>query len=728
MGANIRRWSLAALGAVTLALLLALYTPPGLAWMGRLASPLSGGAVQVEGLGGFFPNRLHAARVEISDSKGMWLRIDQASLAWSALAMVSNHVSVRDLKAARITVLRRPLPSRKTSGTTPRIDVDRLALARIELAAPVIGHAVSLSASGALHYMSLDQVEADLLVSRQGNSDSYRIQGGIADGAVHGIASIHEGADGILGRLAALPGLGPVNLAARAGGNRMANDVSLNLSAGPLKADGHGTLRLAAREADLDFALFAPAMKPRPDISWQALSGTAQFHGRFDAPALGAHLLLRDGAVGDLKAGQVTLALTGNSGSAQLEGTAETVILPGEYPDLFARAPIRFQAQADLRAATRPVRFAITHPLAQIEGTAQTRGGTQAQADLAIPSLAPFAALKQIDMRGTAGLHISVADDGKRLRLTLNGKLDTQGTSVPARLLGRKATLDMDATLEGADLTASHMQLNGAAIASDVSGSLRKGVLNYRLALDVSNLSQLASRLQGTLRLRGNVNGPLGKENLSASGSASLATPGFARQRVNIALQANGLSSLQEAKLNLDGRLDDAPLLVRAAWRKQQANLIGHWRSMDAKANIQVGKNTALTGQARLTLQQLADLAVFTGQAIEGSLEATILFKPGGAKTGAAIDANVKGLRQGTLAAQSLSLRGTVQDVMGKPGLALALAAQGLAVQGFEGGGEAHLDGPLDRLDVSLTGAMKARPGRHGKPKRMRGRTSPRAG
>jgi translocation and assembly module TamB len=707
MGASIRRWSLTALGVVALAVLLVLYTPPGLAWVGRLAGSLSGGTVRVDGLGGFFPNRLHAARVEVSDSMGVWLRIDQASLDWSALALISNHVSVRDLKAQRITVLRRPLPSSKTSGTTPQIDVDRLALARIELAAPVIGHAVILSASGALHYTSSDHMNADLLVSREGNGDSYRIQGGIADGAAHGTVDIREGADGILGRLAGLPGLGPVNLSARASGNRTANALSLNLSAGPLKADGHGMVRLAAREADLDFALSAPAMKPRPDISWQSLSGTAQFHGRFDAPALQAHLLLRDGAVGDLKARQVTLALTGNSGSAQIEGVAEGVTLPGQYPDLFARAPVRFQAQADLGAATRPVRFALTHPLAELKGTAQTRSGLRADADLAIPSLAPFAALKQIDMRGIAGLHISVADDGKRLHLALNGKLDTQGTAIPARLLGRKATLDMDATLEGADITQSRMQLNGAAIASDVSGSLRKSVLNYRLALDVSDLSQLASRLQGSLRLRGNVNGPLGKEDLSASGTASMATPGFARQRMNIALQATGLSSLQEAKLNLDGRLDDAPLLLRAAWRNRQATVAGRWRSLDGKAGIQIGKNATLAGQAHLALQRMADLAVFTGQAIEGSLEATATFKPRGDKTGASIDANVKGLRQGTLIAQTLSVRGTVQDVTGKPGLGLVLGAQGLAVQGFAGGGEAHLDGPLDRLNISLASTMK---------------------
>jgi len=193
----------------------------------------------------------------------VWLRIDQPSLSWSALAMISNHVSAQDLKAQRIIVLRRPVPSRKAGGETPRIDIGHLTLARIELAAPVIGHAVTLSASGGLHYTSLDQMEADLLISRDGNNDRYRIQGGIAGGAVHGIASILESADGILGRLAGLPGLGPVNLAARAGGDRNANTLSLNLTAGPLKAQGRGTVRLAAHEANPEMPA-ARSLRARP--------------------------------------------------------------------------------------------------------------------------------------------------------------------------------------------------------------------------------------------------------------------------------------------------------------------------------------------------------------------------------------------------------------------------------------------------------------------------------
>ncbi|HEX4637841.1 MAG TPA: translocation/assembly module TamB domain-containing protein [Rhizomicrobium sp.] len=707
MGRRIGQGLLVALGTILLALLLLLYTPPGLAWMGRLAGPLSGGTVRVEGLAGMFPNRLRAERVEVADRQGVWLRIDQASLRWSALALIDDHISVRDLTAARITVLRRPLASGKKGEKTPRLDIDHLAWNRIVLAAPVIGHAVLLSASGSLHYTSLDQWEADLLVLRSGSSDSYRIAGGITEAAAHGTIILREGGDGILGKLAELPGLGPVNLAAQAHGDSKTNNLSLHLSAGPLKADGQGTLRLAMREADLDFALSAPAMTPRPDISWQSLSGTAHFHGRFDTPALEAHLSLQGGTMGDLKANRVSIVLNGNAGSANLEGMAEAVTLPGEYPDLFARAPVRFQAQADLRAVKRPIRFAISHPLAELHGMAQTRGTIEAAADLAVPSLAPFAALKQIDLRGSAGLHIALAQDDKRLHMVVNGVLDAQGTAIPARLLGRKATLTLDAMLEGSDLTASRMQVKGAAVASDVSGSLRKGVFNYRLGLDLSDLSQLTPRLQGSLNLRGTVGGPLGKETLSASGFASLATPGFARQRVNLTLQANGLSALQDAKLGLEGRLDDAPVLLAAAWHNSRASLTARWRSLDAKANIAVDKNTTLAGQAHFAMSRVADIAILSGETLEGSAEASVIFKPRNGKTGATIDATIEKLKTASLGAQKLSLHGTVDDATGAPALGLGAAAQGLAAGDFKGTAQAQLKGPLDRLDIALSSDMK---------------------
>jgi translocation and assembly module TamB len=707
---TIGKWIGGVAGAILLLLALLLYTPPGLALVARLVSPLSGGTVRVQGLGGLFPNRLHVAKLEVADAGGIWLTIDSASLRWSALAMLADHVSVQDISAARITVLRQPIPSGEAGGPTPRLDIENLSFPRVDLAAPVIGHAVTLTASGALHYTSLNQLKADLAVTRTDNADGYRIKGDITAGVAHGSATIREGTDGIVGKLAGFPGLGPINLTAQADGDATANRLFLSLAAGALQAKGRGTIQLAAQRADLDIMLAAPAMKPSQDIAWQSLSGEAHFHGRFDAPALQAKLAVTDGAFFGLTTEQLALNVDGDMGRARLEGSADKIRLPGEHPDLFAAAPVRFQAQADLKAPGRPITFAIAHPLAGLKGTAQTRGNTKLDADITIPSLAPFTALEKIDMRGTAGVHIAVAQAAKQLTIALNGKMDTQGGAIPAKLLGRNATLNLSAVLEGADLAQSRVQLRGAAIATDVEGSLRKGVLNYRLKLDLTDLSRLASTLQGTLSLNGSANGAMGSAALSVSGPAVLATKGFARQRINIDLQATGLPALRDARLTMDGRLDGAPLLLHAALKgdkTRQAALTARWKSLNAKADLAIGENSALSGKAVFALRQMSDIAVFTSSAFTGNANATVTLKPRGGKTDALLQADIGNLAVAGMGAKAVTLHGAVGDMMGKPVLGIAAAIQGLSAQGFGGDAKAQLDGPLDKLAASMNANLK---------------------
>ena len=49
--------------------------------------------------------------------------------------------------------------------------------------------------------------------------------------------------------------------------------------------------------------------------------------------------------------------------------------------------------------------------------------------------------------------------------------------------------------MDGSDITASHIAFEGTAIKGDVEGTLRDKRLNYRLALDLTDLSRLAGTL-----------------------------------------------------------------------------------------------------------------------------------------------------------------------------------------------------------------------------------------
>ncbi|HEY0281353.1 MAG TPA: hypothetical protein VGC27_01880, partial [Rhizomicrobium sp.] len=633
-GRNIVRraglWSLAIAACVAVLLGALLYTPAGLAWSGRLVRPLSDGTVTVIGLGGVFPNALHADAVEIADTEGVWLRLEQVTLHWSALPALNNHIVVQSVIAANIRVLRRPLPSETSQGKTPRIDIEHFSAPHIEIAAPLLGRSAVLAAEGTLHYQSRHQLAADIAVTRTGGNDSYRVHGGIEQDVARGQVTIREGADGILGGLLGLPGLGPVNLTAQASGGATANAVAVSLSAGALSASGRGTLRLAERSADVDFSASAPAMRPAADIAWQSLSADGHFHGNFDAPLIEAHVVVDGAESAGLGVKQLTLDLAGQGGGIDLRARAAGLTLPGAPPDLFAHAPVALQAHAELTAAARPVRFTISHPLADLRGQAQTRDDVTASAVLTVPSIAPFAALQNIDADGSATFRIALMQSGPRTKLALDARMDTQGKALVARLLGRGATLALNATVTGGDITDSTLELHGAAIEGKISGSLRKRVLDYRLALRLPDVSRLSGALHGTLSLQGGATGPIETAAVSIGGNADLARKGFARQRVTVNWQSAGLPMPSNARLSVSGRFDNAPLAVNAVLGgvlERTAHLTARWKSLDANADFALSEGGAATGKGGITLKRLADFAAFTGSDLAGSANAELRFE-----------------------------------------------------------------------------------------------------
>lgn len=704
------KWTAGAAGGVLLLLALLLFTSPGLTLVGRMAHPLTGGAVTVEGLSGTSPNRLRAASVEIADTQGVWLRITDVALNWSSLSALRNHIRVRDVTAARIAVLRRPIASDSEEGETPRITVAHFRFARIDIQAPVIGRQAALTAEGALAYTSRHQLSADVTASRLDNRDRYRIAGGIAQDVAQGSIAIQEGADGILGDLAGLPGLGPVNLQARAGGSSAANTLSFTLTAGPLNANGQGTLQLAAERADIVFSATAPQMTLRPGLSWQSLSATGRFHGSFTQPEIEAYLIVGNGTFDTLKAEQIALNIMGNAGRANLEAVVTGLMMPGEAADLFAHQPVTVKASADLKVSGRPVAFSVSHPLMNLHGKATTRGGAAVTAQVAIPALAPFAATQGIDIRGTAGLDIAVNQSGPRTLMRLQGRMDTQGTAILARLLGRDARLDFNIALEDGDVVESRVGLRGAAITADANGTVRKGVLGYGVTFNLPDLSRLSDMLQGSLEMRGDANGPLATAALRARGSAQIATKGFAQQQVTIEMEAAGLPAPNAGRLDVRGRLNGAPLAVQANLTSKQARrlaLTARWKSLDASGDITLPENAPITGQMRLAVRQLADIAVFTGTQITGTVNAAVTLAANRGKTDAQVTADLDEAQTGSVRLDNADLRGAIVDLFGNRSFDLTLAARDVNAGGFAGDASLELDGPQEQLAANLSADLK---------------------
>lgn len=701
---KIAPWLAGALCLLALLLLGLMRTVPGHRAVEWLVATTTGGEVIIAGLGGPLPNRLHAARIDLRDEEGVWLRVENVALDWSALAAFFGHVAVRQVSADRIAILRYPRSDESASGKTPRIDIDAMSLPQIALGSPLVGHAAQLSARGSLHYASRHDLGADIIVIRPGSSDRYVARGRIARDVANGEVSVSEGATGLLGALIGLPGLRPVNLRAYASGDRAANALTVTLSAGALRASGKGLLALADRRADITIAVNAPAMQLRPALGWQALSAQARFSGGFDAPDIQADFRLADFKADGLAMTDVTVDAQGHGGQLDMTARIAGLRIPGRDPGLFAGAPATAKLSADLAAESRPVQFSVSHPVLVLRGRATTRGKLALDAGLSIPSLAPFGTMTGGPLAGPADLTVSAVRNGAQTTLAMNGELRASGPSLAAKMLGH-ATVTGQATLNGSDISGSQLTLDGAGLALRVTGALRADRLDYRVALDMKDLSRLTAALAGHASLSGRISGPAAKALVEASGTADLARKGSAPQRMNIRLRALGLPEPVSASFKADGRFDGAMLALDAVLaskgKARTANVSANWKSLAMRADFTLPAAGAPTGRGTLDIGSLNDLSSFTGTRANGDLHLAARLTAPGDRSSLVLQGRAADLALAESSLGALTFDGTVSDPFRQPALALKFTASSLAAQGWSGEGGGELNGPLDGILVS---------------------------
>ncbi len=152
-----------------LPVLLLLAIAGGLAWVNSesgqaTVARLAAGAVPgltIEGLRGPLPSRLGIGRLVMADADGPWLELEDAEVALDLPALLGRQARITALTARRVALHRLPPSTEPTPPPDPDaplipalpslpVDVrlDRLAVERIELGAPVAGVAAVLSAEG----------------------------------------------------------------------------------------------------------------------------------------------------------------------------------------------------------------------------------------------------------------------------------------------------------------------------------------------------------------------------------------------------------------------------------------------------------------------------------------------------------------------------------------------------------------------------------------------------
>ncbi len=691
--------------ALAVFMLFVLYTAPGARLLGSMIGPLSGGRVEIAGLEGNPLDHLQIKVVKLRDAKGTWLEIDGIRLDWHAFGVIADdHLDIDRLHVDRVVYVRPKVASKSKSTSSMKIDIRHLAVDRIVLKPQAIGKPAVLTAQGSIHYASLKNAAAKIVVRRLDAKGLYQIDGAITHSIARGAITVDEGGSGIIAAVLGMTELGPVQLDARAAAQGSSNTVRFRMSANLLDISGDGTIDLAAKQIDVDFSAVSPQTRLSKQISWSSLSAKGHVHGAFSRPDIQADLDMSGLDVSGTRIGVLTVALRGAGGNADLHATAADLRLSGQKKSVFASAPIRLEARVNLADKSRPVRFTLEHPLLKINGHATTRGAVAGHMAITLPSLNGVGPLIGAKVNGHAELAVDFSRAGSGGQYRANGTIATQGKTMIGRLLGGNARLTAVVSMKDAGNLSLQASLNGDALTAQLGGAITNGKQDISGKVAIAQLSRLSASLEGDLKLRAQLTGPSNNGALLVNGTAYMGAKGIPKQSLDISAKMAGLPQVKQGRVRISGRFDDAPLVVDADVARAGGGGLtvrltdASWRSAHAHGLVVIaGANPA--GQLSLGVKHLADLSVLASTPLSGSLTASAELQ---AKK-AVIQATGHDIASGTTKIGQLAVSGTVADPLGSPDFALTASVPQLASGSLTGSASLQLNGPLNAIAIKAS-------------------------
>ena len=521
----------------------------------------------------------------------------------------------------------------------------------------------------------------------------------------------NEPPQGLLAGLANLPDLGALSIQASADGPRNATAMRLAIVAGPLRASGRGTLDLAGQIIHLDVTADAPAMTPRQDLSWKQISMQAHVHGPFQSPDATGQVRIDELKAGATQLRSVSADVQGNRGRVGMHAVLDRLRIPGPNPDLFQSAPVDLRADIKLDDPKRPLTFAALHRLVSIQGTANTAGRLTGLLTLDIPSLAPFAAIAGVDLKGHTTFNANIAVDDQTTTVDLSGIVGVTGGAGPVpALIGDGAKLAVSARAHAEDITIERAQLDGTALRVSADGSVKRGVVDLSWKLALANLTPVASSLSGRMEAQGRVQGAQDNMTLVADATGDVGTEGLPHGPITVSARLQGLPHAPVGRIDLRGNIDGSPLELATNFRRSADGSLlatierADWKSAHAEGNMALrATDPLLQGRIAMRIARLSDLKPWIGQEVEGSVAASADVGQSSGHVQARIQLDARDTAIGASRIEHLNLTGRVDDPTTRPSVALQFVADNIVTNGMTGNARLQADGSAEALVLKLS-------------------------
>ncbi|MGO7548689.1 translocation/assembly module TamB domain-containing protein [Rhizobium leguminosarum] len=704
----------------------------------KIASTLSNRdmTIEVREPQGLLTGGLRAAEISISDTRGVFAEIHGVAIDWNPFALLTGTFHAKRFEIEAINVLRKPvrtLPSRpqaENSGgfSLPiKVDVDRIALPDIKLAAPVAGRAFALAAEGSLSANG-DGGEAVVNVSRHAVPDA-RLAADIAfapaENRLRLKAQLSEPKGGLLAGFLGLPdspavnidldGQGPISdwkgklQAALDGQQRAAIEARHQITEDGLH---HLDLKGGGDLSSLLPSAFRPLFAGQTNID---LATTFDNHGKIDIqtgniatgsvviaasgtldPAgnnsLNANLLGTSGPVdfrwplaeGDARflISGLNLALTGDAQTARLNvsGSLDTATLP--------QATI---GNIKLTAKSDAFNLAARSGSVQLRLVAGDTTFTEPNLNRAVQGPVTIASPLQISPSGIGfnGTTVESANINGGLNgsyrladkaLTGNLKLTINPAALPAAVTSRfDGPISLESQVVGtipSKFALSNLVLKSGTLEAAGNVALDGGMLNADLSGRLPDIGKLIPGASGGAGYALRVGGELPAISVAANlKAASLEMADRTLGNLNIDLSGLADPKAPQGRIAATGTIDGQPIGINGDISSQDGKTSIPALTADIGGNRLTGNvefSPTLEPTAALTFDfpNVGLLAALGGQKADGDLKGSLGVSSDGGRIALKLLATGGSIRRDTLAIVKPDIDVTVSDLK-------ALAANG---------------------------------------------------
>ncbi|MGO7151764.1 translocation/assembly module TamB domain-containing protein [Rhizobium leguminosarum] len=704
----------------------------------KIASTLSNRdmTIEVREPQGLLTGGLRAAEISISDTRGVFAEIHGVAIDWNPFALLTGTFHAKRFEIEAINVLRKPvrtLPSRPQAensggfGLPIKVDVDRIALPDIKLAAPVAGRAFALAAEGSLSANG-DGGEAVVNVSRHAVPDA-RLAADIAfapaENRLRLKAQLSEPKGGLLAGFLGLPdspavnidldGQGPISdwkgklQAALDGQQRAAIEARHQITEDGLH---HLDLKGGGDLSSLLPSAFRPLFAGQTNID---LATTFDNHGKIDIqtgniatgsvviaasgtldPAgnnsLNANLLGTSGPVDfrwPLAEGEarflisgLNLALTGDAQTARLNvsGSLDTATLP--------QATI---GNIKLTAKSDAFNLAARSGSVQLRLVAGDTTFTEPNLNRAVQGPVTIASPLQISPSGIGfnGTTVESANINGGLNgsyrladkaLTGNLKLTINPAALPAAVTSRfDGPISLESQVVGtipSKFALSNLVLKSGTLEAAGNVALDGGMLNADLSGRLPDIGKLIPGASGGAGYALRVGGELPAISVTANlKAASLEMADRTLGNLNIDLSGLADPKAPQGRIAATGTIDGQPIGINGDISSQDGKTSIPALTADIGGNRLTGNvefSPTLEPTAALTFDfpNVGLLAALGGQKADGDLKGSLGVSSDGGRIALKLLATGGSIRRDTLAIVKPDIDVTVSDLK-------ALAANG---------------------------------------------------